>query len=87
MGKLDKKVALITGGGSGIGQATALLFAREGARVAIADWVDEHAQVVAAEIKQSGGEALTIKTDVARAADAERMVSETVRQFGCLDIL
>ncbi len=87
MGKLDNKVALITGGGSGIGKATSLLFAQEGARIAIADWVEDQARAVAAEIKQKGGEAITIKTDVSKAADAERMVSETVRAFGKLDIL
>ncbi|HVN91335.1 MAG TPA: glucose 1-dehydrogenase [Candidatus Binataceae bacterium] len=87
MGKLDNKVALITGGGSGIGKATSLLFAQEGARIAIADWVEDQARAVVAEIKQKGGEAIAIKTDVSKAADAERMVSETVRAFGKLDIL
>jgi NAD(P)-dependent dehydrogenase (short-subunit alcohol dehydrogenase family) len=87
MGKLDNRIALITGGGSGIGKATALLFAREGAKVAVADWVEEHAKGVTAEIQKGGGEAISIKTDVAKAADAERMVSETVHRFGRLDIL
>ncbi|HXD89631.1 MAG TPA: SDR family NAD(P)-dependent oxidoreductase [Candidatus Binataceae bacterium] len=87
MGKLDNKVALITGGGSGIGKATALLFAREGARVAIADWVEDQAKTVAAEIERSGGAVITINTDVSIAADAERMVAATVRHFGRLDIL
>jgi len=87
MGKLDNKVALITGGGSGIGKATSLLFAQEGARIAIADWVEDQARAVVAEIKQKGGEAIATKTDVSKAADAERMVSETVRAFGKLDIL
>ncbi len=87
MGKLDNKIALITGGGSGIGKATSLLFAQEGARIAIADWVEDQARAVVAEIKQKGGEAIAIKTDVSKAADAERMVTETVRAFGRLDIL
>ncbi len=87
MGKLDNKIALITGGGSGIGKATSLLFAEEGARIAIADWAEDQARAVVAEIKQKGGEAIAIKTDVSKAADAERMVSETVRAFGRLDIL
>ena len=87
MGRLDHKIALITGGGSGIGRATALLFAQEGARIAIADWMESQAQAVVAEIQTRGGEAIAIKTDVAKAADAQRMVDETVRRFGRLDIL
>jgi NAD(P)-dependent dehydrogenase (short-subunit alcohol dehydrogenase family) len=87
MGKLNNKIALITGGGSGIGKATALLFARKGAKVAIADWSEEQAKAVAAEIAQAGGSAIVIRADVSKAGDAERMVSETVRQFGRLDIL
>jgi NAD(P)-dependent dehydrogenase (short-subunit alcohol dehydrogenase family) len=54
MGKLDNKIALITGGGSGIGKATALLFAQEGAKIAIADWAENQAQTVAAEIQRGG---------------------------------
>ncbi len=87
MRKLDGKIALITGGGSGIGRATSLLFAQEGAKVAIADWVEANGQAVVAEIKKSGGEAITIKTDVSKAADAEKMVRETIAHFGRLDIL
>src|SRR5690242_3193224 len=87
MGKLDGKIALITGGGSGIGRATSLLFAQEGAKIAIADWVEANGQAVVAEIKKGGGSAITIKTDVAKAADAEQMVRRTIAHFGRLDIL
>jgi NAD(P)-dependent dehydrogenase (short-subunit alcohol dehydrogenase family) len=87
MGKLDNKIALITGGGSGIGRATSLLFAKEGASVAIADWAEDDARSVAAEITKAGGKAIALKVDVSKAADAERMVAETVKHFGRLDIL
>ncbi len=87
MGKLDRKIALITGGGSGIGRAAALLFAAEGAKLSIVDWAEDNARAVAAEIAARGGDAIALRADVSRAADAERMVTETVRRFGCLDIL
>ena len=87
MGKLDGKIALITGAGSGIGRATALVFAAEGAKVAVVDRAEDHALAVAAEIGQSGGEAVTVRADVSKAADTERMVVETIGRFGRLDIL
>src|SRR5579885_1984982 len=87
MGKLDGKVALITGAGSGIGRATARLFAKEGARVAVVDWVEKSAAGVAAGINQGGGEAIAIAADVSKAADAQRMVGETVSRWNRLDIL
>jgi NAD(P)-dependent dehydrogenase (short-subunit alcohol dehydrogenase family) len=87
MGKLDNKIALITGGGSGIGRATSLLFASEGASVAVADWKEEDARKVVGEITQAGGKAIALKADVSKAADAERMVAETVKHFGRLDII
>lgn len=87
MAKLDGKIALITGGGSGIGRATALLFAAEGAKLSIVDWAEDNARAVAAEIAARGGEAIALRADVSRSADAERMVAETVRRFGRLDIL
>ncbi len=87
MGKLDNKIALITGGGSGIGRATALLFAQEGASVAVVDWKEEDARKVVGEITHAGGKAVALKADVSKAADAERMVAETVKHFGRLDII
>ena len=85
--RLDGKVALITGAGSGIGRATAALFAREGARVAAADVSDAAAAHVVASIREDGGDAVAVCGDVASSADAERMVGETVAAFGRLDAL
>jgi 2-deoxy-D-gluconate 3-dehydrogenase len=84
MGKLDGKIALITGAASGIGRASALAFAHEGASVGVADWDEAGAKQVAQEI---GARAFAIKVDVARAADVQRMVAATVSHFGRLDIL
>jgi NAD(P)-dependent dehydrogenase (short-subunit alcohol dehydrogenase family) len=63
MGKLDGKVALITGAASGIGRASALLFAKEGARVAVADYVPEGGRETVKMIKEAGGEAIFIEAD------------------------
>ena len=85
--QLEGKVALITGGASGIGRATALLFAREGAAVAVADMDDQRAQAVAQEIMDEGGRATAVRCDVSQAADCQHAVQETVMAFGSLDIL
>ena len=85
--QLEGKVALITGGGSGIGRATALLFAREGAAVAVVDLDESRAQAVAREIEGEGGRAIAVRCDVSQAADCQRAVQETVAAFGGLDIL
>jgi NAD(P)-dependent dehydrogenase (short-subunit alcohol dehydrogenase family) len=87
MGKLEGKIALITGGGSGIGRASALMFAAEGAKVSVIDRAEDNARAVAAEIVKGGGEAIAIRADVSKAADTERMVAETAGHFGNLDIL
>ena len=87
MGKLDGKVALITGGGSGMGRATAILFAREGAMVAVADYVAAGATQTVEMIQDSGSYAIFIQADVSQAADAKRMVESTVSAYGRLDIL
>jgi NAD(P)-dependent dehydrogenase (short-subunit alcohol dehydrogenase family) len=85
--QLSGKVALITGGVSGIGRATALLFAREGATVALADTNADAGQFVADEIAHTGGRAFFEPVDVTRTADCRRVVERTIREFWELDIL
>jgi NAD(P)-dependent dehydrogenase (short-subunit alcohol dehydrogenase family) len=85
--KLQGKVALITGAGSGMGRAASLLFAREGAKLAAVDVNAESAADTAKMIKAEGGDAAALRADVSRAADADAMVSETVKRFGGLDII
>jgi NAD(P)-dependent dehydrogenase (short-subunit alcohol dehydrogenase family) len=85
--KLADKVALITGAASGIGRATALLFAREGARVVVVDINQNGGQDTVETIRQGGGEAIFVLADVTSAADAERMVKTAVETYGQLDIL
>lgn len=80
------KVAIVTGGASGIGAATARLLGAEGARVAIAD-LDPAGEEVAQALRDQGREAVFVSADVRRAADAERLVGETVRRFDRLDVL
>ncbi len=85
MTRLAGKVALITGGGTGIGRACALLFAREGARLAVSGRRAAPLAKVAAEIVGSGGQALPIPCDVTHADQVERMIRQCVEQFGGLD--
>ncbi len=87
MGRLDGKVAAITGGASGIGEATARLFAEEGARIAIADMDAERGRMVADEIKAAGGEAIFVEAHMEREVDAVNFIRRTVEQYGRLDIL
>jgi len=85
--RLANKVALITGGTSGIGEATAVLFAKEGASVAVSGRNEKRGHAVIERILQAGGKAIFIRTDVRRAAECRRAVDETVAAFGKLDIL
>lgn len=85
--RLSGRVALITGGTSGIGRGTAILFAKEGARVIVTGRNERRGGEVVDEILQNGGSAAFIKSDVRIAGDCSRAVDETVRAFGRLDIL
>ncbi|PYQ54578.1 MAG: short-chain dehydrogenase [Acidobacteria bacterium] len=85
--RLTNKVALITGAGSGIGRESALLFAREGARVVVADVNDEAGQAVVEELRRAGGEAVYVHADVSKSADAEGMIRAAEESFGRLDVL
>jgi len=82
---LKNKVALITGGTSGIGEATAKLFAESGAKVVIAGRRDAEGKAVVDEIRKSGGEAMFVKTDVSKAAEVQSLVQKTVEKYGRLD--
>lgn len=85
--RLKNKVSLITGAGSGIGRAAALLFAREGAILAIADKRGDAARAVVSECEAAGAKARAVEVDVSRSSDAKRMIAETVTAFGRLDVL
>ena len=85
---LKNKSAIVTGSSRGIGRAIALRFARDGARVAVncVSTVDK-AKAVADEIRKAGGEAIVVQADMSKRADAERLVAETIKAFGKVDIL
>jgi NAD(P)-dependent dehydrogenase (short-subunit alcohol dehydrogenase family) len=85
--RLKDKVALITGGGSGIGRESALLFAREGAAVVAADVNEQAAAETAALVTKAGGRASACRSDVSQAADCEQMIAFAEREFGKLDVL
>ena len=83
--QLENKVALVTGGSSGIGRASALAFAREGARVVVADVIVEGSEETVGLIKKAGGEAVFVKADVSKAAEVEAMVNKAIEIYGRLD--
>ena len=87
MGKLEGKVAIVTGAASGIGRASALLFGEERAKVIVADWDEAKGEQVAREVKGKGGEAKFVKVDVSRAEDVQMMVNTAVESYGRLDVL
>jgi NAD(P)-dependent dehydrogenase (short-subunit alcohol dehydrogenase family) len=85
--RLQEKVAIITGAGSGIGREAALIFAREGARVVAADVNGAAGEETAARVRAAGGEALAVATDVARGASVAELVRRTEAEYGRLDVL
>lgn len=87
MDKLAGKVAIVTGAASGIGKATALLFASDGAKVVASDWTEEAGAAVVAEITAGGGDALFVRADVSKPADVQALVAQAVDRFGGLDVI
>src|SRR6516225_4583000 len=84
-GILDGKVTIITGAGSGIGRAASKIFAREGARLVLADVVEEGGQETLRILKESGADAIFVKTDVSKWHDVDTMVARTIEKYGRLD--
>ncbi len=85
--RLADKVALITGAGSGIGRESALLFAREGAKVVVVDVNEEAGEDTVSRIREQGGEAVFVRADVSRAEDVQRMIRVAEEQYGRLNVL
>ena len=86
-GRLEDKVAIITGGATGMGRAASLLFAREGAKVVVADRNVPEGQKTVALVGEMGGDALFVETDVSKSALVSDMVNQTIQRFGKLDVL
>ena len=85
--QLDNRVALVTGGGEGIGRAAAILMAREGARVGVLGRSREPLDRVVAEIAEAGGEAMPLEADISKAEEMERAIGELVERWGRLDVV
>jgi len=85
--RLAGKVAIVTGGAHGMGEAEARLFAKEGAKVVVADILDKDAEAVAASIRQSNGDAIAMKLDVTSDTNWEAVIAKTIETYGKLDIL
>jgi len=85
--RLRGKIAIITGAGSGIGRATAILFAKEGSRVVVADADEQKGQETVNMIKRDGGEAILVRTDVSKSVDAKNLVEATLAKYGALNIV
>src|SRR5262249_46716511 len=84
--RLDGRVAVVTGAGSGIGAASALAMAKEGARVVVVDVNEASAKAVVEQIEKAGGQALAVRADVTRAADNQTIVEKAVAAWGRLDV-
>src|SRR5688572_11326568 len=87
MGRLDGKVAFLTGAGAGIAKATALAFAREGAKVAIAEISAEAGRNAERDVRAAGGDAIFIETDVTQDASVKAAIAATIAKFGRLDAM
>ena len=87
MGRLEGKVVIVTGGNSGVGAATAVLFAKEGAKVVISARRQAQLEEVAAKIREAGGEVLPVVTDISKPEDAKNLVAKTVEAYGKVDVL
>lgn len=85
--RLDAKVALITGGASGIGRVASVLFAKEGAKVVLSDVADDAGAATVGEIDSAGGQAAYVHADVSKASDVEGMVGFAMQRYGSLDVL
>jgi NAD(P)-dependent dehydrogenase (short-subunit alcohol dehydrogenase family) len=85
--KLQGKVAIVTGGGGGIGRAASILFAQEGAKVAVSDINEESASETVRMVREAGGEAVAITANVASPEEVEQLVEKTVETYGGLDVL
>jgi NAD(P)-dependent dehydrogenase (short-subunit alcohol dehydrogenase family) len=81
----QNKVALVTGGSFGIGRATAILFAKRGARVVVADWIEDKEGITLTQIKEAGSEGIFVQADVSKAADVRIMIAKTISAYGSLD--
>ena len=84
-GRLEGKVALVTGGASGIGRATALTFAREGAKLVVADMNADGGRQTVHMIMENGGEAIFVRTDVSQTVEVQALISKAVETYGRLD--
>jgi NAD(P)-dependent dehydrogenase (short-subunit alcohol dehydrogenase family) len=87
MGRLEDKVAIVTGGNSGIGRATAILFCKEGAKVVIAGRREDDNKKVLNEIAATGGEIMAVQADVSKMEDCKKIVEETITKYGRIDVL
>src|ERR1700735_1743892 len=87
MGRLENKVAVITGAASGMGRGTAIRFAGEGAAVVIADLNEEGGEAAVRECRENGGEAVFQKTDVTSESSIQEAIGRAVKEFGKLDII
>lgn len=87
MNRLDKRIAIVTGGGTGIGQGIAVALAREGAKVVVSGRRAEPLERTVRSVKQAGGEALAVQADVSSTADVQRLVKFAVDNYGTIDIL